>query len=275
MLGHEPDGSTWKDYIGFVDGRLRFITVPTSLTMKWNSGIQERRKVINRVINFVEAQQESAPSELDHLTYDGGEQFLWADTMEALRASLFEGLAICFPIAFVVLLFSTENLLVALYGIVGIALIVASVLGTIEYVYGWDLGIVESLMGNLVVGFSVDYTIHLGHMFVAAGREYDLQNSLDRFSFAIRKMGGTVVGGAVTTLGAGLFMLPCQLVFFHKLGLLMVTTIFFSLLYSFGFVMPLLAAAGPSGDQFAFRPLSALKRMVVKVHGVIMGDSDQ
>ena len=36
MLGHEPDGSTWKDYIGFVDGRLRFITVPTSLTMKWN-----------------------------------------------------------------------------------------------------------------------------------------------------------------------------------------------------------------------------------------------
>jgi len=272
MLGHEPDGSTWKDYIGFVDGRLRFITVPTSLTMKWNSGIQERRKVINRVINFVEAQQESAPSELDHLTYDGGEQFLWADTMEALRASLFEGLAICFPIAFVVLLFSTENLLVALYGIVGIALIVASVLGTIEYVYGWDLGIVESLMGNLVVGFSVDYTIHLGHMFVAAGREYDLQNSLDRFSFAIRKMGGTVVGGAVTTLGAGLFMLPCQLVFFHKLGLLMVTTIFFSLLYSFGFVMPLLAAAGPSGDRFAFRPVSALKRMVYQVHGFIRGD---
>ena len=192
MLGHEPDGSTWQDYIGFVDGRLRYITVPTSLTMEWNSGIQERRKVINRVIKFVEAQQQSIPVELGHLTYDGGIQFLWADMFEALRASLFEGLAICFPLAFVVLLYSTENLLVALYAIVGIALIVASVLGTIEYVYGWDLGIVESLMGNLVVGFSVDYTIHLGHMFVAAGREYDLQNSLDRFSFAIRKMGGTV-----------------------------------------------------------------------------------
>ena len=272
MLGQEPDGSTWKDYIGFVDGRLRFITVPTSLTMKWNNGIQERRKVINRVIKFVEAQQQSMPVELGHLTYDGEQQFLWADTMEALRASLFEGLAICFPLAFVVLLFSTENLLVALYAIVGIALIVASVLGTVELVYGWDLGIVESLMGNLVVGFSVDYTIHLGHMFVAAGREHDLQSSLDRFSFAIRKMGGTVVGGAVTTLGAGLFMLPCQLVFFHKLGLLMVTTIFFSLLYSFGFVMPLLAAAGPSGDRFAFRPVSALRRVVSKVHGIIMGD---
>ena len=272
MIGHEPDGSTWKDYIGFVDGRLRFVTVPTSLPVRYNGGIQERREVINRVIKFVEAQQQSIPEELGHLTYDGEFQFHWADTMEALRESLFEGLAICFPLAFVVLLFSTENLLVALYAIVGIALIVASVLGTVELVYGWDLGVVESLMGNLVVGFSVDYTIHLGHMFVAAGREHDIQNSFDRFSFAIRKMGGTVVGGAVTTLGAGLFMLPCQLVFFYKLGLLMVTTIFFSLLYAFGFVMPLLAAAGPSGDRFAFRPLSALKRMVVKVRGIIMGD---
>ena len=272
MIGHEPDGSTWKDYIGFVDGRVRYVTVPTSLTMKLYRGIQERRKVINRVVKFVEAQQQSMPPELGHLTYDGGVQFLMADMFEALRASLFEGLAICFPLAFVVLLYSTENFLVALYAIFGIALIVASVLGTIEYIYGWDLGVPESLMGNLVVGFSVDYTIHLGHMFVAAGREGDLQNSLERFSFAIRKMGGTVVGGAVTTLGAGLFMLPCQLVFFHKLGLLMVTTIFFSLLYSFGFVMPLLAAAGPSGHQFAFRPLSALKRMVANAHGIIMGD---
>lgn len=52
----------------------------------------------------------------------------------------------------------------------------------------------------------------------------------------------------------------------------MVTTIFFSLLYAFGFVMPLLAAAGPSGDRFAFRPLSALKRMVFKARRIMTGD---
>ncbi len=213
MLGHESGGGTWKDYLGFVDGRLRYVTVPTSLTMKQYRAIQERRKVVNRVINFVDRQQPPLPPELGQLTYDGGWEFLWTDTMEALRASLFEGLAICFPLAFAVLLFSTENLLVSLYAIFGIALIVASVLGTIEYVYGWDLGVVESLMGNMVVGFSVDYTIHLGHMFVAAGREHDIQDSFDRFSFAIRKMGSTVVVGAVTTLGAGLFMLPCKLAF--------------------------------------------------------------
>ena len=81
MLGQEPDGSTWRDYIGFVDGRLGYVTVPTSLTMRYNSGLQERRKVINRVINFVDAQQQSIPPELGHLTYDGGWEFLWADTL--------------------------------------------------------------------------------------------------------------------------------------------------------------------------------------------------
>ena len=63
---------------------------------------------------------------------------------------------------------------------------------------------------------------------------------------------GTVVGGAATTLGAAALMLPCQLTFFYKLGLLIFTTIFCSLVFAFGFVMPLLAAAGPSGDWCGF-----------------------
>ena len=61
-----------------------------------------------------------------------------------------------------------------------------------------------------------------------------------------------MVGGAATTLGAAALMLPCQLTFFYKLGLLIFTTIFCSLVFSFGFVMPLLAAAGPSGDWCGF-----------------------
>ena len=61
-----------------------------------------------------------------------------------------------------------------------------------------------------------------------------------------------MVGGVATTLGAAALMLPCQLTFFYKLGLLIFTTIFCSLVFAFGFVMPLLAAAGPSGDWCGF-----------------------
>ena len=188
---------------------------------------------------------------LGHLTYDGGLQFMWCDTIEALREALFEGFEICFPIAFGVLVLATQNLLVSLYAIVGIALVVASVLGAAESVYGWDLGVIEALAGVMVIGFSVDYAIHLCHMYVEADKSGH-STRMDRFSYAVAKMGGTVVGGAATTLGAAALMLPCQLTFFYKLGLLIFTTIFCSLVFAFGFVMPLLAAAGPSGDWCGF-----------------------
>ena len=85
------------------------------------------REVINTVLDFVEGQRDTITG-LGHLTYDGGLQFMWCDTIEALREALFEGFEICFPIAFGVLVLATQNLLVSLYAIVGIALVVASVL---------------------------------------------------------------------------------------------------------------------------------------------------
>ena len=94
-------------------------------------------------------------------------------------------------------------------------------------------------------------------MYVAADKEHGIKDRIGRFAFSIEKMGPTVVGGAATTLGAGAFMLPCQLQFFFKLGLLIFTTILYSFLFAFGFVMPLLAAAGPSNDQFSLKLLYA------------------
>ena len=107
------------------------------------------------------------------------------------------------------------------------------------------------MAGVMVIGFSVDYAIHLCHMYVEADKSGH-SSRMARFSYAVSKMGGTVVGGAATTLGAAALMLPCQLTFFYKLGLLIFTTIFCSLVFAFGFVMPLLAAAGPSGDWCGF-----------------------
>ncbi|KAH8058615.1 hypothetical protein JL722_5836 [Aureococcus anophagefferens] len=263
VYGAQFDGTSWKDYVGVVDGSLRCVTVPAYLTMKLNRGIRARKKVINRVVKFTEARQGLLPAQGGHLSYDGAWQFLWCDTFIELRASLFEGFYICFPIAFGVLIFATENVLVSLYSIVGIAFVVASVLGTAQSVFGWDLGIIESLAGVMVIGFSVDYD-HLGHA-RRGGQGARREAPPDRFAFSIEKMGPTVVGGAVTTLGAGAFMLPCQLQFFFKLGLLIFTTILYSFLFAFGFVMPLLAAAGPSGDAFSIRP--ALRALAAAAKG--------
>ena len=73
-------------------------------------------------------------------------------------------------------------------------------------------------------GFSVDYTIHLGHMYDHARYE-GISARAEKFDYAIRKMGETVLAGAVTTAGSCSFLLACQLTFFTAMGTLIMLTV--------------------------------------------------
>ena len=103
---------------------------------------------------------------------------------------------------FAVLLFATGNILISFFGIVSIGAIVFCVLGWAQYVMGWALGVGECIAGVIVVGFAVDYVVHLGHMFLEA----EVHSREERFRHAVLAMGITVVGGAGTTFGAGIIM---------------------------------------------------------------------
>merc|ERR1712037_997123 len=76
-------------------------------------------------------------------------------------------------------------------------------------------------------------------------------------------MGGTVMGGAVTSLGASFMLFICQFQYFAKFGFFMFLTIFLSFLYVFLFFVPLLAIIGPDKDCCAIcdlRPKELKKR---------------
>ena len=88
----------------------------------------------------------------------------------------------------------------------------------------------------MVIGFSVDYTIHLGHMFDVA-RSQGLTTRQEKFDYSIRKMGETVLAGAITTAGSTVFLLACQLTFFTAMGTLIILTVAYSLGYSLLFFM--------------------------------------
>ena len=62
-------------------------------------------------------------------------------------------------------------------------------------------------------------------------------------------MVATIVGGAITTAGAGVFMFACQLQFFVKMALLICATIIMSYIYALGFFMSMLLVIGPENDQ--------------------------
>ena len=96
---------------------------------------------------------------------------------------------LAFPIAFVALLFATNNWLISIYAIISVGGIVASVLGTWYHV-GWDLGTGEAIAGVMVIGLSVDYTIHLGHMYVHSAHEMQFEHRPERCRYAVESMAG-------------------------------------------------------------------------------------
>jgi len=118
---------------------------------------------------FVAARRAAAPEGMRSLfqsdTLVPALGWTWMIVEDALVRNLLVGFAICFPVAYVVLIGATGNIIVGTYAIISIAFIVAGVLGAAKLYSGWDLGVAESIAGVIVIGFSVDYTVHLGHLY--------------------------------------------------------------------------------------------------------------
>jgi len=84
---------------------------------------------------------------------------------------------------------------------------------------------------------------------------------------ALGEMGITVLGGAITSLGASGMLFGCWLAFFQKFGGFMFGTILFSILWSLGFFMACMASFGPEKN---FGSVICLRRMLG--HKVTLGD---
>jgi len=218
------------------------------LTMKKGQPGSVVAEVLDTVMRFLDRERSSAPAAAgDALQRAAHGDWLNLVLEQTLIKGLFQGFAICFPTAFVVLLLATGNVLVALYAIITIGFIVMSVLGWCWAVEGWYLGISESIAGVIVIGLAVDYVIHLGHMYLEVGH-LGYETRAERWEMALKNMGVTVLAGAVTTLVAGLSMRFCQMTFFLQMSTLISVTIVYSLLFTLFFFMCLLRVAGPEHD---------------------------
>ena len=241
--------TTWSEVIGFVGGELRYARIDARLTSPMWAPMPDRKACVrraNRLLAAVRRETVGLPglSTVFHFS----ESWLWYKAQRALVDGLTRGIYIALPVAFLVLTFATQNVVLAGLAIVCIGSIVAGVLG-LCYLLGWSLGIKESLAGVIVIGLAVDYTIHLGHMYDHARSHERLHSREDRVAYAMRKMGQTVFAGAVTTSGAASVMLACQLEFFKSMAYLIVFTILFSIFMAFFFFIPALWVFGPEGSQ--------------------------
>ena len=242
----------WQDDIGFIDGEVKFATVSFTSTMESEEPMQKKLDVqdcIKGLVRQISGYDECDACNCDSLMFSSPYAFVWMRSEIGLVEGFYQGMYIAFPVAFGVLLFATGNILISFYAILSVFFIVFGVLGFANYSLHWDLGVAESIAGIIIIGFSVDYTVHLGHMYTDAEKQLGYRDRQSKFEHASREIGPTVVGGAITTAGAGCFMFLCQIVFFIKMAALIVSTIVLSYLYSLGFFMSVLLVMGPEHDE--------------------------
>jgi len=89
---------------------------------------------------------------------------------------------------------------------------------------GQALGTAESISLVVLIGFSVDYIVHLSadYMHSAQIRRYDKMRQ------AYREMGVSILSGCITTFGCGFCLFFGNFTFFRKFGLVITSTILVS-----------------------------------------------
>ena len=114
---------------------------------------------------------------------------------------------------------------------------------------GWRLGILESVVVTLAIGLAVDFTLHYGVMYKLAG----LGERADSVRYSVAAMGSPVSMAALTSLAAGLCLLPARVLAYTQIGTFIIVLMLVSWILSTFFFQSLLAAWGPTSPTSVSR----------------------
>ena len=123
--------------------------------------------------------------------------------------------------------------------------VMTSVLGVIGFI-GWQFGLTECASVVLVVGFSVDYCVHIAHGYLVAPLKDSRKH---RCQFALLQNGHAIVSSSMVSILSSIPLLasPDELLFW-KMGILTTLTIGFSVTFTFSWFTLMLATVAPEGD---------------------------
>lgn len=115
--------------------------------------------ILDKINSFVSSWVSTAPDGLKSL-HQVCRSFVFIPTEQAFYYSAMSGMALALTFSFIVLLIATRNIVVSVLSIVCVTIVIGSVV-CIMVMKGWQLGVSESISVVVIIGFSVDYTVHL------------------------------------------------------------------------------------------------------------------
>ena len=223
---------------------IQYVAIFAYVDLSWESSGTQSRKRRDTWLEWMDdaiINNENCPQSVCN-PLQPSSMWAWLVAQSEFVRSALQGIGIAMPIAFLVLIISTRNWIVAIFATIDIVGIMACVLALID-LYEWQFGISESISVVIIIGFSVDYVVHLANAYL----ESTAEKREDRLSFSLLTMGVSVASGAVTTFLSGFFMQFPEMQFFYKMGVIILATIIWSIIWAMFFFTSLLAAFGPEG----------------------------
>lgn len=176
------------------------------------------------------------------VTTSGGWSFY--DVQNTLITSLpFSLIIVLVSSAFIIFL-TTLNFLLTICSMISISCSILLTLGVLALM-GWELNILESVIVTLTVGLSMDYTLHVAVAYRIASSTVDRKN---RVAVSLHHVGGSIFAAMITSVIAGLCILPAHVVAYRRLGVFLVLVTSFSWLSAFFLMSSLLVLIGPVGN---------------------------
>ena len=187
----------------------------------------------------------AAEEGMDNAFMTSGFPFVWLFTQRSLVRNALVGLGLVFAIGFVVITLATMNIVISIVSLLVIAGIILTVLGVgAKGISGWEFGMAESIATVILIGFSMDYCLHLGGAYIESEEKTRFLRTRD----ALVHLGVSVVAGAITTILSGLFLWGTVMIFFQKFAFLITFTVSVSFLWAVVFLPAALLIIGPEGN---------------------------
>ena len=231
-----------EDLIGYISGQLKFIRIKALSPESPDKGYEGIKAVYENWENLMNFYNSESGHGINKAYQSAGYTWAWFVTQRELVVGAVQGILISLIFAFTVLVLSTMNILIALYAIICIAGIIISVIATMQLL-GWSFGVLEAISIVVIIGFSVDYVVHLANHYV----ESVYQDRYRRTKDALTGIGISIVSGAITTIGSTIFFLMATMLFNVKFAKLVLSTMLFSLYFSLVVFVCINHWIGPNG----------------------------
>ena len=239
-----------RDQVGIVvkedDIDIRFVNLKATTTMPLISlrpNIQKLEKVWRDYLN---TRLPTAPITIGNIVFPVSYHFLLAQVYEQSTSVAWTTVALSMLITLIILIIFTQNWMISFLATFSIGLIVIAVVGFVKML-GWDLNPYIATCITILVGFSVDYTVHMAVAYAEAGTTMFTRK--ERVIHSVGTMGVSITAGALSTAGASAFLCWAVITFFNSFGIFILTAVCSAYIFAMYFFPSVLACVGPEKEQ--------------------------